>query len=85
MIAPDLRASPGVRKRSASLLRRSTIVGLHQPKSRYAMKAVRINQVSDDLSGIELVDIPVPDPGPGLVRVRMLKAAVHPSDLLHLR
>jgi NADPH:quinone reductase-like Zn-dependent oxidoreductase len=49
------------------------------------MKAVRINQVSDDLSGIELVDIPVPDPGLGLLRVRMLKAAVHPSDLLHLR
>jgi NADPH2:quinone reductase len=49
------------------------------------MKAVRISHVSDDLSGIELVEIPVPDPGPGLVRVRMLKAAIHPSDLNYIR
>jgi NADPH:quinone reductase-like Zn-dependent oxidoreductase len=49
------------------------------------MKAVRIRHVSDDLSGIELVEIPVPDPGPGLVRVRMLKAAIHPSDLNYIR
>lgn len=48
------------------------------------MKAVRINHVSDDLSGIELVELPVPEPGPGLVRVRMLKAAIHPSDLNYI-
>ena len=48
------------------------------------MKAVRINHVSDDLSGVELVELPVPDPGPGLVRVRMLKAAIHPSDLNYI-
>ncbi|MCB1732068.1 MAG: zinc-dependent alcohol dehydrogenase family protein [Pseudomonadales bacterium] len=48
------------------------------------MKAVRISHVSDDLSGIELVEMPVPEPGPGLVRVRMLKAAIHPSDLNYI-
>jgi NADPH2:quinone reductase len=49
------------------------------------MKAVRINSVSDDLSGIELVDLPDQDPGPGMLRVRVLKAAVHPSDLNYIR
>lgn len=49
------------------------------------MKAARINHVSDDLSGVEVVELPVPDPGPGLVRVRMLKAAIHPSDLNYIR
>ncbi len=49
------------------------------------MKAVRINTVSDDISGIEVVELPVPDPAPGTVRVRMLKAAIHPSDLNYVR
>ena len=48
------------------------------------MKAVQIGHVSDDSSGIELVEIPVPEPGPGQVRVRMLKAAIHPSDLNYM-
>ena len=49
------------------------------------MKAVRINHASDDLSGLELVEVPEPEPGPGLLRVRMKKAAVHPSDLNYIR
>jgi len=49
------------------------------------MKAVRINHVSDDLGGIEIVELPVPEPTPGTVRVRMLKAAIHPSDLNYVR
>jgi NADPH2:quinone reductase len=48
------------------------------------MKAVRIRHVSDDLSGVELIEIPVPDPGPGQVKVRMRKAAIHPSDLNYI-
>jgi NADPH:quinone reductase-like Zn-dependent oxidoreductase len=40
------------------------------------MRAVRINQVSDDLSGIELVEVPLPDPGPGQLRIRMVKVAI---------
>jgi NADPH:quinone reductase-like Zn-dependent oxidoreductase len=54
-------------------------------KERRAMKAVRIDQVCDDMSGLNVVDVPVPDSGPGMVRVRMLKAAVHPSDLNYIR
>jgi len=49
------------------------------------MKAVRINHVSDDLSGLEVVEVPVPEPAAGQLRVRMLKAAVHPSDLNYIR
>jgi NADPH2:quinone reductase len=49
------------------------------------MKAVRINHVADDLSGLEVVEVPLPDPGPGMLRVRMTRAAVHPSDLNYIR
>ena len=49
------------------------------------MKAISINRVSDDLSGVTLIDVPVPEPGPGQLRVRMTKAAVHPSDLNYIR
>ncbi len=49
------------------------------------MKAVKINNVSDDLSGVEVADVPMPEPGPGLLRVRMIKAAVYPSDLNYIR
>jgi NADPH2:quinone reductase len=49
------------------------------------MKAVKINHVSDDLSGVEIADVPSQDPGPGMLKVRVLKAAVHPSDLNYIR
>ena len=49
------------------------------------MKALRINHVSDDLSGVEIIDAPMPEPGPGLLRIQMTKAAVHPSDLNYIR
>jgi NADPH2:quinone reductase len=49
------------------------------------MKAIRINNVSEDLSGVEVIDVPLPEPGPGMIRVRMIKAALHPSDLNYIR
>jgi NADPH:quinone reductase-like Zn-dependent oxidoreductase len=49
------------------------------------MKAVSINHTSDDLSGVEVIDIPQPEPGPGQLRVRITKAALHPSDLNYIR
>ncbi len=49
------------------------------------MQAIQINNVSDDLSGVDIIDTPIPDPGHGTFRVRMLKAAVHPSDLNYIR
>lgn len=49
------------------------------------MKAVQINHVSDDLTGVDIIDTPISKPGPGFLRVRMIKAAVHPSDLNYIR
>lgn len=49
------------------------------------MQAVSLNHAAEDLSGLSLIDVPMPEPGPGQVRVRMLKAAVHPSDLNYIR
>jgi NADPH2:quinone reductase len=49
------------------------------------MKAVSIVDTSDDLSGVKVIETPIPDPGPGQLRVRMVKAAVHPSDLNYIR
>ena len=49
------------------------------------MKAVTLKHVSDDLGGVEVLDVPTPEPPRGMVRVRMVKAAVHPSDLNYIR
>ena len=49
------------------------------------MKAVILNHASDDVSGFQVTDAPVPQPGPGTLRVRISKAAVHPSDLNYIR
>ncbi len=49
------------------------------------MKTVTLNHASEDLSGVQVVDAPVPEPGSGMLRVRMTKAAVHPSDLNYIR
>ncbi|MFV0477946.1 MAG: zinc-dependent alcohol dehydrogenase family protein [Parahaliea sp.] len=49
------------------------------------MKAVQIQHVSDDLSGVEIIDMPVPEVAPGMLRVRMVKAALHPSDINYIR
>ncbi|UIP05525.1 NADPH:quinone oxidoreductase family protein [Erythrobacter sp. SDW2] len=46
------------------------------------MKALRVQQLSDDLSGIELVDLSVPERGPGEVLVRVHAASLNFPDLL---
>lgn len=45
------------------------------------MKAARIEAFTEDLSQIRIEDVPVPQPGPGQVRVKMLYSPVNPSDL----
>jgi NADPH:quinone reductase-like Zn-dependent oxidoreductase len=45
------------------------------------MKAAWIGVFSADPADIRIVDLPVPEPGPGEVRVRMLLSPVLPSDL----
>ncbi len=49
------------------------------------MKAIQIDQFSDDGSSVRLSDVELPEPGHGEVRVRMLYAAVNPSDWNYIR
>lgn len=46
------------------------------------MKALRVQQLSDDLSGVELVDLPTPERGAGEVLVRIRAASLNYPDLL---
>lgn len=45
------------------------------------MKSVQIDAFGTDLSCLVVREAAMPEPGPGQVRVRMLKAPVNPSDL----
>jgi NADPH2:quinone reductase len=49
------------------------------------MKSVQISELSENLAGVHVVDAPVPEPGPGQVRVRMLMSPINPSDLNFIR
>jgi NADPH2:quinone reductase len=46
------------------------------------MKALVFERFGDPEQVLELRDVPVPEPGPGMVRVRMLASPLNPSDLL---
>ena len=45
------------------------------------MKSARLHAFTQDSSEIRVEDIPLPEPGPGQIRVRMLFSPVNPSDL----
>jgi NADPH:quinone reductase len=49
------------------------------------MKAVVCERFGDPVEVLQVRDVPVPDPGPGQVRVRMLASPINPSDLLTVR
>ena len=49
------------------------------------MKSAVIEAHSDDISAVELRDLPEPKPGPGQVRVRMRMAPVNPSDFNYIK
>jgi NADPH:quinone reductase-like Zn-dependent oxidoreductase len=49
------------------------------------MRTVLFEQFGTPLEVLQLRDIPVPQPGPGQVRVRMIASPVNPSDLLVVR
>lgn len=49
------------------------------------MRAVTLDFASDDLSGLTVGQTEMPEPAPGMLRVRVSKAAVHPSDLNYIR
>lgn len=45
------------------------------------MKSAQLKAFSQDINAIHVVESPLPTPGPGQVRVRMLLSPVNPSDL----
>src|SRR5207302_6164666 len=49
------------------------------------MKAVVFDRFGEPAEVLQLRDVPLPEPGPGQVRVRMLASPVNPSDLLVVR
>ncbi len=49
------------------------------------MKAVVFDRFGEPEEVLQVRDVPVPEPGPGQVRVRMLASPVNPSDLLCVR
>jgi NADPH:quinone reductase len=49
------------------------------------MKSVLLRQYGDPADVLSLTDWPVPEPGPGQVRVRILATPINPSDLLYVR
>jgi NADPH:quinone reductase-like Zn-dependent oxidoreductase len=44
------------------------------------MKSARVDAFTQRPEDIRIDDVPVPEPGPGQVRVRMIASPVHPSD-----
>ncbi len=46
------------------------------------MRAFVCTELTDDLSGIEIRDVPVPEPGPGEVRVQLKATSVNFPDIL---
>src|SRR5262245_46505833 len=49
------------------------------------MKAVLFERFGDPAEVLQVRELPVPEPGPGQVRVRMLATPINPSDLLYVR
>lgn len=49
------------------------------------MKAIVFEQFGEPSEVLKVRDVPMPEPGPGEVRVRMIASPVNPSDLLVVR
>jgi len=49
------------------------------------VRSVQVDRLSDGLDRVQLVDAPLPEPGPGQLRVRMRLSPVNPSDLNFIR
>ncbi len=49
------------------------------------MKAIRFEQYGEPAKVLTVQECPLPEPGKGEVRVRMLASPVNPSDLLFVR
>src|SRR5712691_4345367 len=49
------------------------------------MKAIVFEHCGDPEDVLQVREVPIPRPGPGQVRVRMLASPINPSDLLYIR
>lgn len=49
------------------------------------MKALRFHEPGDPLAALRLEELPLPEPCPGEVRLRMLARPINPSDLLQVQ
>ncbi len=49
------------------------------------MKAIVFDQFGEPAEVLRVRDVPMPEPGPGEVRVRMIASPINPSDLLVVR
>jgi NADPH:quinone reductase-like Zn-dependent oxidoreductase len=49
------------------------------------MKAAVFDRFGEPAEVLQVREVPVPEPGPGMVRVRMIASPVNPSDLLFVR
>ena len=49
------------------------------------MRAIVFKEFGEPTAVLALTDVPVPEPGSGEVRVRMLASPVNPSDLMAIR
>jgi NADPH2:quinone reductase len=49
------------------------------------MRALQVNQISDDLSGVAINETAQPEPGPGMVLIRVFAASLNFPDLLMTR
>lgn len=49
------------------------------------MKALRFHEPGDPLAVLRLEEVPLPEPGPGEVRLRMVARPINPSDLLQVQ
>jgi NADPH:quinone reductase-like Zn-dependent oxidoreductase len=54
-------------------------------KEKKQMKAIRFTYYGEPAKVLTVQDLPLPEPGEGEVRVRILASPVNPSDLLFVR
>src|SRR5438876_3487326 len=49
------------------------------------MKAIVFDRCGEPEEVLQVRELPIPEPGPGQVRIRMLASPINPSDLLYIR
>src|ERR1700730_18024361 len=54
-------------------------------KEKKQMKAIQFTRYGEPAQVLTVQDLPLPEPGEGEVRVRILASPVNPSDLLFVR